>query len=186
MSRPIDPPPVLLLRGAADPSPWHAWLRTHGFRDVREADAGRGTAALREAARAPGPAPLVVVRGDVFFTGAIGWLVAFHGLRKATATLALVTGGTGGPCVTTGEKGVVTALLPEPDDPTAWRYAGVAVLGPRFLAALPEADVPLEALLPRWVGSGLYGCRFPDARCLDLTRPDEARRAARWRPVKPA
>ncbi|GIV60108.1 MAG: hypothetical protein KatS3mg043_1197 [Rhodothermaceae bacterium] len=142
-----------------------------------------GTAALGAAARVVARrTPLIVWRGDTFFTGDPDWLVAFHVLRKAPVTLALVRASRPGRflIVETGEKGVVTALRDAtPAAEAAWVYAGVAVCAPSFLDTLPAGEtVSVERVLSRRVGSGLYGCRFPAARCFDLHRPEEAARAA--------
>jgi mannose-1-phosphate guanylyltransferase len=142
--------------------------------------------ALRFAADSCGlQQPFVAMNGDTLFTGSLARLTAFHAAQPgARATLALVQvpdAARYGTVRTDAASGAVTAFVEKAAATgPAWINAGVYVLDPALLAAVPRGrNVSLERdVFPAWIGKGLSGCPFPDAAFLDIGTPEDYARAA--------
>ena len=126
----------------------------------------------------------LALNGDTFFAGSLDRLLLCHGLRRATATLALARVSRPdryGTVRTAAETGAVTAFVEKQAAPEgeAWINAGVYVLAPALVRSIPPATkVSLERdIFPRWIGRGLFGCRFPDTPFLDIGTPEDYARA---------
>ena len=171
-----------------------AWAADHApdglrVRCVREREPLGTGGALAHAARAAGLAgPFVALNGDTFFGGDPGALVEAHRRAGAEATLALAhvpeaarygrvafvpDDDTGAPVRVTGfaEKGAAGP---------GWINAGVYVLGPPTVEALPEGRaVSLEReVFPGLAARGaLAALRFPAAPFLDIGTPEDYARA---------
>lgn len=130
--------------------------------------------------------PFLALNGDTFFSGSLPHLVAFHHERPgARATLALVQverGNRYGTVQADPGTGVVEAFLEKQAVAAgpAWINAGAYVLDPVLLTLIPPGrNVSLERdVFPRWIGRGLYACRFPEATFLDIGTPEDYARAA--------
>ncbi|MFQ5568216.1 MAG: nucleotidyltransferase family protein [Rhodothermales bacterium] len=137
--------------------------------------------------------PFLALNGDTFFSGSLARLVAFHASTPgAQASLALVQvprADRYGIVQAESRNGAIRAFLEKPAGPAepAWINAGVYVLAPALIEAIPaDRNVSLERdVFPRWIGRGLYGCRFPEARFLDIGTPEEYAQAPTVLPPLP-
>lgn len=157
-------------------------------RCVREEEPLGTGGALAFAARSTGvDGPFFALNGDTFFGGRLGALADAHLRAGAAVTMALAhvadASRYGRVMVDAADRVVGFEEKREGAGP-AWINAGVYVLGPSLVAAIPQGrNVSLERdVFPRWIGRGLYGCCFPDARFLDIGTPDDYARAEQMLP----
>lgn len=148
-----------------------------------------GTAgALKHAESYVTRSPFLMFNGDSICAVDVAALVAAHGARRASATLALVRvnscgrygsvwlddagGVTGFHEKCAGDSGVAS------DEP-GWINAGVYVFGRKIFSAIPPVPpaVSLETeILPRLVGRGLYGFAS-EGYFIDIGIPEDFARA---------
>ncbi len=137
--------------------------------------------------------PFLALNGDTFFDGSLDRLTAFDASKQdARASLALVevpNASRYGIVTVDPEGGAIRAFIEKQAGHAgpAWINAGVYVLSPALLASIPaEQNVSLERdVFPRGIGQGLYGCRFPEARFLDIGTPEDYARAPTLLPPLP-
>lgn len=166
-----------------------AWAAAHApegldVRCVQEREPLGTGGALAHAARATGIAePFLALNGDTFFGGDPGALVEAHRRAGAEATLALAH------VPDAARYGRVTFEAADEEAPVrvtgfaekgaagvGWINAGVYVLGPAVLAAVPEGRaVSLEReVFPGLAARGaLAALRFPGAPFLDIGTPED-------------
>lgn len=125
--------------------------------------------------------PFLVLNGDTFFSGSLHRLIAFHASKgDAQAGLALVQvpqADRYGTVQAAPEDGAIRAFIEKQAGHTgpSWINAGAYVLEPTLVETIaPHRNISLERdVFPRWIGKGLYGCRFPNAVFLDIGTPDD-------------
>ncbi len=165
-----------------DRTDWDFSLRT-----VREEEPLGTGGALRHVADAAGLDTFIAMNGDTLFSGSVGRLVRFHDAQDAAASIALVQTDQpdryGRVRFDPGAGAITGFDEKQPGiEGTVWINAGVYVLSPAVWGSIAEGEtVSIEReVFPGWVGSGLYGCRFPDADFLDIGTPDDYRTADAW------
>lgn len=153
-------------------------------RCIREPEPQGTAGALRYVIRSEGMAgPFVAMNGDTMFSGSLRRLVHYHHRHAARATIALVRvddPARYGTVEIDADSGTVTAFLEKGAShrEAAWINAGAYVLVPDVLNLLDANEGSLEReVFPRVIGSGLYGCAFPDAAMLDIGVPEDYYRA---------
>lgn len=164
---------------AGDGSAWD--VRARYAREPEPLGTGGAIRYAAEQARIDGP--LLVLNGDTFFSGALADLVAFHRSRPgAVASVALTRvddAGRYGTVEVDPATGAVAAFVEKGGKQgPAWINAGVYVIEPALIDAIPPGKVSLEHdVFPRWTGRGLYARPFPDAAFLDIGTPEDYARA---------
>ncbi len=124
----------------------------------------------------------IAMNGDTFFSGALQELLAFHHLHQANASLALAQADNPARFGRVNLKDSRIQAFEEKRADLkgpAWINAGVYALEPIVFAAYSfEHPLSIERdIFPQWVGRGLYGCRFAEARFLDIGTPEDLKRA---------
>lgn len=144
--------------------------------------------ALRYVAEEEGLEAFLAMNGDTLFSGSVDRLVEWHDERtRAAASMALVETDRPdryGRVRVEADTGRITGFEEKQSggNGPVWINAGAYVLEPDVWSSIePGRTVSLEReVFPRWVGQGLYGCRFPDADFLDIGTPDDYRKAEAW------
>lgn len=163
---------------AGDGSAWDVRLRY-----AREPEPMGTGGAVRHAVDALGlDGPLLVLNGDTFFDAPLDDLVVFHRAREAAASLALARVPDGrryGAVDVDPATGRVRAFVEKgAAEGPAWINAGVYVLAPALLDALPGEPHSLERdVFARCAGRDLYARPFAEAAFLDIGTPDDYARA---------
>jgi NDP-sugar pyrophosphorylase family protein len=116
------------------------------------------------------------MNGDSYCEVDLGAMLAWHGSRRAEATIALTRrpDARGFGRVSLDPDGCLTGFQEKTDEPgAAWVNAGIYLLSRAVLESIPaERPVSVEHdVFPRWVGRGLFGYRAEGA-FIDIGTPD--------------
>jgi mannose-1-phosphate guanylyltransferase/phosphomannomutase len=116
----------------------------------------------------------LVVYGDLLTDQDFGELAHVHRERGADATLLLHERAGSNSLVRMSDDGRVTAFVERPDaeerqrNPHPWVNSGVAVVGPKLLASIPDAvpaDLPKHVYVPLLSRLHIYGVPLTGYRC---------------------
>jgi NDP-sugar pyrophosphorylase family protein len=131
---------------------------------------------------------VLVVYGDLLFDEDLSGLERLHRERAADGTLLVHRRAGSNSLVSLGADGRIQAFLERPSEAERaachypWVNSGIALLGPRARAAIPEtvpADLPWDLYRPRVAELRLYGFPLRGYRCAidSPQRYEEALRA---------
>ena len=146
---------------------------------------GTGGAIRRVADTTQRMGPWLVLNGDTFFSGSVQLLQEFHEARTgAQGSLALVQVPDAtryGRVETASGTGAVVQFAEKDQigEGSAWISAGMYILEKAVVADIAAGcKVSLEhEVFPRWVGRGLFGCKMPGERLVDIGTPEDYARA---------
>ncbi|MGC0417380.1 nucleotidyltransferase family protein [Embleya sp. AB8] len=121
---------------------------------VEERPLGRGGALKRAAGELPYPnEPWLAAYGDIWTGFALADMAAYHRRHGAPATVALAGPGLPGQGMECDERGLVTALVPDPA-PRCRVNAGVYLFAPQVVGLLPDTGDHVPGTLARLAGAG--------------------------------
>jgi NDP-sugar pyrophosphorylase family protein len=140
---------------------------------------------LRFVAEKAGLDAFIALNGDTLFGGSLNRLVNEHLERdEPAASIALARTDEAdryGQVRFDSDNGEIIKFEEKNSDTEGdvWINAGAYVLEPELWSSIDgKGKVSLEhEVFPDWVGEGLYGCPFPEARFIDIGTPEDYRKA---------